>query len=268
MQEYLTSPPDPMTLDKVGDIGASVNQSLHVLLSEEAHMPKIWVGETGPHNGKSPGVLSDANMRWANFADAFWYMDAMASKARAGYDAFCRQDFVGIDYGLLNPRTNDPLPDYFAGLLWRQTMGSGVVNAVSNVSDHVRGYAHCTPTSTAQGKGDRGDNGDDLTVLLMNLQNASTGVTEQDESVTVTLEGITGCSAGACPHTLFTLSGPAGTNSTLVALNGETLSLDPHTGLLPPMPFSGLRGNDNKIQLAPATIAFVVIDGAGKAAGC
>jgi hypothetical protein len=38
-------------------------------------------------------------MRWANFANSFWYMDAMAAKAAHGFSVFCRQDFIGADYG-------------------------------------------------------------------------------------------------------------------------------------------------------------------------
>jgi hypothetical protein len=44
-------------------------------------------------------------MRWANFADSHWYLDSMGVKAAAGYSVFCRQDFVGIDYGMIDCAT-------------------------------------------------------------------------------------------------------------------------------------------------------------------
>eukprot|EP01050_Picozoa_sp_SAG11_P014326 SAG11_NODE_1751_length_4316_cov_5.025611_3_plen_462_part_00 len=56
--------------------------------------PEVWAGEIGPHNGGSP-PCNHSSMRWANFANSFWYMDAMATKAAHGFDVFCRQDFIG-----------------------------------------------------------------------------------------------------------------------------------------------------------------------------
>ena len=58
--------------------------------------PEVWAGEIGPHNGGSP-PCNHSSMRWANFADSFWYMDAMATKAAHGFSVFCRQDFIGAD---------------------------------------------------------------------------------------------------------------------------------------------------------------------------
>merc|ERR1712048_136653 len=99
-----------------------------------------------------------SSLRWANFADSFWYLDAMASKAANGYSVFCRQDFVGIDYGMLDCATNNPLPDYYAGILWSQLMGMNVLQTTSSDTNTVRAYAHCSAKSS-----------DDVTVLLLNL---------------------------------------------------------------------------------------------------
>ena len=242
-------------------------------------------------------MLSDASMRWANFADSFWYLDAMGSKARHGYDVFCRQDFVGIDYGLLNPRTNDPLPDYFAGLVWGQTMGAGVVQATSNDTDHVRAYAHCTPSPPAtsasvprrsKGNAATTSGAGSLTLLLMNLKNTTVAASDagsgsntkanvvdnddddDNNTMHITIDGVVGCTPSSCPHSRFTLSGPQGTNSTQVALNGQLLELDAQTGRLPSMPFAPERVNatSNVVAVAPATIVFLVFDGAGTAVGC
>ena len=58
----------------------------------------LWSsGEIGPHNGGSP-PCDHSSMRWANFGDSFWYLDAMGVKAAGGYSVFCRQDFIGADY--------------------------------------------------------------------------------------------------------------------------------------------------------------------------
>lgn len=71
-------------------------------------------------------------------------MDAMGSKARNGYSAFCRQNFVGIDYGLVDCGTYDPLPDYYSGLLWSRVMGTDVLDVTSNDTS-LRVYSHKHP---------------------------------------------------------------------------------------------------------------------------
>jgi heparanase 1 len=70
----------------------------------------------------------------------------MGLKAASGYNMFCIQDFVGIDYGLIDCTTFNPLPDYYAGVLWGRTMGSKVLNVSSTNSSSggVHSYAHCT----------------------------------------------------------------------------------------------------------------------------
>jgi heparanase 1 len=87
---------DPAVLDKTAscaddfrDLVRSTSQ--RVGLSPQ---PEIWAGEIGPHNGGSP-PCTHSSMRWANFANSFWYMDAMATKAAHGFSVFCRQDFIG-----------------------------------------------------------------------------------------------------------------------------------------------------------------------------
>jgi hypothetical protein len=35
-------------------------------------LPEVWAGEIGPHNGGSP-PCNHSSMRWANFANSFWY---------------------------------------------------------------------------------------------------------------------------------------------------------------------------------------------------
>ena len=56
----------------------------------------------------------------------------MVSKAANGYAAFCRQDFIGIDYGLLDCETHAPLPDYYGGVLWSMLMGRFVLSVASD----------------------------------------------------------------------------------------------------------------------------------------
>merc|ERR1711871_744186 len=108
-------------------------------------------------------------MRWANFGDSFWYMDALGAKARHGYGAFCRQDLIGADYGLADCSTGTALPDFWAALLFARLMGPTVLSAsvISLNSTAIRSYAHCTT------KGPKGS----ATVLLINLSTHATNVT-------------------------------------------------------------------------------------------
>ena len=166
----------------------------------------------------------------------------MAAKAANGYSAFCRQDFVGIDYAMLDCATNDPLPDYYSGVLWSKLMGTGVVRAASSTA--VRAYAHCHPTSQA-----------DLTVLLLNL--------EPDDGAAKPRKVVVGDAAAATEE--YHLTGPSGTGAQSVALNGVLLKASPD-GVLPAM--VGKAGDAKSVALAPASIAFVVVKGGGAAAGC
>ena len=79
--------------------------------------PEVWAGEIGPRYGGSY-PCNHRSMYWANFANSFWYMDSMATKATHGFHVFCRQAFIGADYGLLDCETQTPLPDYYTSRLW------------------------------------------------------------------------------------------------------------------------------------------------------
>ena len=200
-------------------------------------------------------------MRWSNFADSHWYLDAMGVKAANGYSAFCRQDFVGIDYGMIDCSTYAPLPDYYSGILWSTLMSTEVLQAESS-DPTLRSYAHCSAKSTGQ-----------LTVLLINL--------EATMARTVTLAGLElgGLSApkadgggGEVVVTEWHLTGPNGTASTEMALNGELLVAKVVSGGTE-YELPSLEGRPRKIQtvamaedavdgvlqveMAAASIAFV-----------
>lgn len=166
---------------------------------------KVWAGEIGPHPGRSPGC-DHSSLRWSNWGDTFWYVDSMCQKALNGYDMFCRQDFVGIDYGLVDCATLAPLPDYYAGIIWAKTMGTQVLSASSTNSSTggVRAYAHCSAGSGA-----------DVTVVLINLANAS-----RPSAQLVVAGKLLPASVAA---TRYSFTGPSGTNSSVVALNGRIL---------------------------------------------
>ena len=93
MDENPTTPPRVSQLTITNQVATAVNDTL----TRVAPLVQIWAGEIGPHNGGTV-PCDHTMMRWANFADSHWYLDAMGVKAASGYSVFCRQDFVGIDY--------------------------------------------------------------------------------------------------------------------------------------------------------------------------
>lgn len=137
---------DPATLDLTGQIAAQVVAAIRAV---DASV-EIWAGEIGPHNGQGgPGDGRPANCgdnlicgRWGS---TLWYADAMASKAAAGYAAFCRQDLIGADYGLLNVSTLAPATDYWLLVLWQRLVGRGVIatSPVQPADPRLRAYTFC-----------------------------------------------------------------------------------------------------------------------------
>ena len=63
------------------------------------------------------------------------------------------------------------------------------------------------------------------------------------------------------------MSGPAGTNSTTVALNGVVLALDA-SGRVPELLGKKVAAAHNVVELPGATVAFLRFSGAGRELGC
>lgn len=158
----------PSKLKLNGDIAATMNKTIR----EVDLAVNIFGGEIGPHNGGTV-PCDHTSMRWAVFGDSFWYADALASKAKNGYAGLCRQNYIGIDYGMVDCMTGVPLPDFYTGLTWVTTMGQTVLD-VGTTEQHkanspILAYAHCTAASASTQKGM-------VTVLVINLGNSSTTV--------------------------------------------------------------------------------------------
>jgi len=107
---------------------------------------QMWAGEIGPSIGGS-GDCTDNYHRFNGFSDGFWYLDSLAVHAQVGYQVFCRQDFYGIDYAIIDCVGHFPVPDYYLGLIWSLTVGPHVLNTtrpVTKPAGTVRPYAHCS----------------------------------------------------------------------------------------------------------------------------
>lgn len=208
-----------------------------------------WAGEVGPHNGGSP-PCDHTTMRWANFGDSLWYADAMAVKAAHGYGAFCRQDYIGADYGMLDCATGAPLPDYWTAIAFGQLMGQAVLQAsvTTQNSSAIRAYAHCTTNSTSS-----------LTVLIVNLARqtvkvelefSTTAVGRLDTQSEYHLE------QSPDPSVLYNATGMLGTG---VQLNGELLRLGAD-GSVPVLTAVDAQ-QVGQVQVGPESVTFVVVKG-------
>jgi len=214
---------DPERLDEIRTWADEVEAAV------AAHAPQadVWLGETGNAQcGGSYGV-SD---RWAG---TFWWMDQLGLLARRGQKVVIRQTLSGSDYGLMDDTTLTPRPDYWASLLWKQLMGTTVLDATS-ADASLRTWAHCS------------DGG--VTVLAINLS--------ADASVDVTLPDL-----AASGWQTWTLEAD-GLESSTVRLNGTTL--ETAADGTPP----DLEGAATDwLILPPRSIGFARIPGAVAACG-
>ena len=187
----------------------------------------IWLTETAETAcGGNP---------WASgFLDTFRYLDQLGRLAKGGVQVVMHNTLAASDYGLLDERTLEPRPNYWGALLWRQTMGSTVLDAGLPVQSGLHVYAHCQ-RSTPGG----------VTLLVIN--------TDRNAPHALMLP---------TASTLYVLDA-ADTLDTRVRLNGTTLALGADD-TLPSIP--GALTPAGPVTFAPATITFVVIPEAGNPA--
>jgi heparanase 1 len=82
--------------------------------------------------------------RWAStFIDSFRYLNQLGSLAKHGVQVVAHNTLAASDYGLIDEKTQNPRPNYWAALLWRQLMGTTVLDAGASPSENLHLYAHC-----------------------------------------------------------------------------------------------------------------------------
>jgi len=236
---------DPAFLDLTAEIAAQVVARVRAV---DARV-EIWAGEIGPHNGDGgpgdgrPGNCA-GNVVCGRWGSAMWYADAMAAKARAGYAAFCRQDLIGADYGLLNVTTLAPTPDYWVLALWRRTVGTRVLAVDAPPADaRVRVGAFCGAAPRT------------ATLVVVNLADAPACLAPP------------GLADPLAPRREYALApaGGGGVAAARAALNGgPPLALA--GGALPPLP-PALVPAALPIQLPPLGVVFVNFDTDADACG-
>ncbi len=209
------------------------------LRDQHAAGAEVWLGETGGAQcGGEPGI-SD------RFESSLWWVDQLGRAARSGQPVVVRQALAGAHYGMLDSKTLEPRPDYWASVLWKRLMGEQVLAARVERNERVRVYAHCTPPRAGVPTGS-------VTLLLLNLH--------PSQPVSVELAAL-----AAQPAELYAMTAPA-LDSASVALNGAHLELAEGDR------FPDLSGvplqvdTDERVTLAPASFAYLVLPAAAAAA--
>jgi hypothetical protein len=172
--------------------------------------------------------------RWAStFLDSFRYLDQLGDLARRGVQVHMYNTLAASDYGLLDEKTYEPRPNYWAALLWRQLMGTTVLveatgpasGAAAATQQGLRLYAHCL----------RPHHGG-VAVLAINTDKASPRTLDLPM---------------AAEH--FTLTAKELT-AKIVQLNGVDLELGPNDSL---PALTGILVKPGHLVLPPASITFL-----------
>lgn len=236
-------------LQRAADISKNMAAAVRAEKAREGRKPsdgpQLWGGEIGPHNGGSPPCDASSE-RWSNFANGFWYLQNLGSKANSGYSVMCRQDLVGADYGLLDCASHLPNPDFYTALLWKRIMGTRVLTALPSgspsTSQELVSFAHCSK----QGSGG-------VAVVILNLADRPLQV-----KVTVCGDILPG------DRSEYHLTATGGLLGQGLALNGRELRLG-EGDELPDLSGSAVVGTE-PLVLAARSYAFVDFPGANAAA--
>lgn len=82
--------------------------------------------------------------RWAaTFLDSFRYLNQLGSLAKHGVQVVAHNTLAASDYGLIDERTLNPRPNYWAAVLWRQLMSTTVLDAGTSPAENLLLYAQC-----------------------------------------------------------------------------------------------------------------------------
>jgi hypothetical protein len=184
----------------------------------------IWLTETAE--------AACGGNRWAaTFLDTFRYLDQLGRLARAGVQVVMHNTLAASDYGLLDERTFAPRPNYWGALLWRQLMGTTVLDSGVPIQTGLHVYAHCQ----------RGTPGGVSLLIINTDRNAPRSLMLPTPSLRYTLEA-------------------ASLRDAEVGLNGRPLALDPDDKL---PPIAGAPTTANTVIFGQATITFMAIPAAG-----
>ena len=180
----------------------------------------MWLTETGQ--------TACGGDRWAStFLDTFRYIDQLGDLARRKVQVVIHNTLAGSDYALIDGETLTPRPNYWAALLWHQTMGTTVLDPGPAPDPSVHLYAQCLKDSAGG-----------VALLALNLDTVrSAPIHIPAGSVRLSLTA-------------------AELTSRSVQLNGRELTLT-SSGALPVI--RGTRVRSGMVSLAPASVNFFTI---------
>ncbi len=212
-----TSPDAALTEDWLGRT-ATVEAFYAGLRDTYAPGKTMWLTETGQ--------TACGGDRWAaTYIDSFRYLDQLGRLAKLGVQVVMHNTLDASDYGLIDANTLVPRPNYWAAVLWHNTMGTTVLDAGAAAAKDVHLYAQCM-------KGHSGG----VTLLALNLS--------RTDSQTLTLP------AEAMRYTLTAND----LMSKSVLLNGSELALTAH-GDVPTL--AGAVTKKGSLSVPAASISFL-----------
>ena len=185
-------------------------------------------------NTETADAACGGNPWGGTFLDTFRYLDQLGRLAKQDVQVVAHNTLVASDYGLLDSKTFAPKPNYWGALLWRDFMGTTVLEPGVPIQAGQHVYAHCL----------RGSPGG-VALLVINNDKAA--------SSTLRIPTV------AERHTLTSndLQGKA------VLLNGNELKLGPKDDV---PRISGVPTIAGVVTFAPATITFLAVPAAGNSA--
>jgi heparanase 1 len=218
-QDHQTTPETALSEDWVGRTDETL--AFYRKLRDEFEPGRpFWVTETADAAcGGNP---------WANtFLDSFRYLDQLGRLAKQDVRVVVHNTLVGSDYGLLDDKTLEPRPNYWAALLWQRLMSPTVLESGVPIREGLHLYAHCL----------RGTPGG---VALLAINNSRTRPT----SIVLPNDG-----------DRYALSA-RDLEATQVQLNGEVLKLSAGDELPTLKPIHASAGT---VELKPASISFFAV---------
>jgi hypothetical protein len=184
----------------------------------------IWLTETAES--------ACGGNRWSStFLDTFRYLDQLGRLAKAGVQVVMHNTLAASDYGLLDETTHMPRPNYWAALLWRQLMGTVVLDSGVPIRPGLHVYAHCQ----------RRKPGAVALLVINNDRDTSHDLVLPNASERYTLDA-------------------AKLQDVAVRLNGTPLAVDA-ADQLPNL--AGIPASPGAVIFAPTTITFLTISDAG-----
>ncbi|MBH0114607.1 hypothetical protein I5E68_16790 [Novosphingobium sp. YJ-S2-02] len=220
--------PDPQAAQWLDMLDGAIANTMRLRARVAPEAP-VWLSETAE-------TACGGNPQAAGFADSFRFVDQLANAARQGVEVSMHNTLAASDYALLDEHSFAPRPNYWAALLWRKTMGTGVLDARSFAPDpNLRLYAHCQ-RAVAGG----------VTLLAVNLGRETAG------SISL---------AGQGQVQAYTLSAVPG-DAQRVALGGKPLALAAGDAL----PALEGEAHTGAVPLPASSITFITIPGAANPA--